>query len=136
MIDCGSMLDTRLLPEGAVCRTMLSVQCSECMSCVAQPVWIRQGKDQLPGLGKRQLLCNGWICSEFMHVTLCSLYGADKAKTNFPASEYASYFAMTANPMAAPSEPMANASQLVDELQQVVGCHLYIFVAENFQRGN
>ena len=48
-----------------------------------------------------------------------SLYGSEKAKTNFPAQEYLSYFAMPANPML-PAEPLANASQLVEELQQVV----------------
>ena len=100
MTAFGSMLATRLLPEGQCAG--LCCLCSAVSAC---------------------------------HV-LRSLYGADKAKTNFPALEYASYFAMTANPMAAPSGPLANASQLVDELQQVVGCHLYISVAENFQRGN
>ena len=50
---------------------------------------------------------------------LRSLYGSEKAKTNFPAQEYLSYFAMPANPML-PAEPLANASQLVEELQQVV----------------
>ena len=50
-----------------------------------------------------------------------SLYGSEKAKTNFPAQEYLSYFAMPANPML-PAEPLANASQLVEELQQVVSC--------------
>ena len=57
---------------------------------------------------------------------LCSLYGADKAKTNFPASEYSHYLgALAANAMAAPpTEPLANASQLVEELQQVVSLPL------------
>ena len=52
-------------------------------------------------------------------MSLRSLYGSEKAKTNFPAQEYLSYFAMPANPML-PAEPLANASQLVEELQQVV----------------
>ena len=51
---------------------------------------------------------------------MCSLYGAEKAKTNFPASEYISYFAMAANSLVPQTEPLANASQLVEELQQVV----------------
>ncbi len=52
---------------------------------------------------------------------LCSLYGEDKAKTNFPASDYANYLALAANSMPGPgAEPLANASQLVEELQQVV----------------
>ena len=52
---------------------------------------------------------------------LCSLYGEDKAKTNFPASDYANYLAMAASSMPGPgAEPLANASQLVEELQQVV----------------
>ena len=55
---------------------------------------------------------------------LRSLYGSEKAKTNFPAQEYLSYFAMPANPML-PAEPLANASQLVEELQQVVSRTTY-----------
>ena len=53
---------------------------------------------------------------------LRSLYGEDKAKTNFPASDYAHYLALAAA-HAAPgpaTEPLASASQLVEELQQVV----------------
>ena len=64
---------------------------------------------------------------------VCSLYGADKAKTNFPASEYSHYLgALAANAMAAPpTEPLANASQLVEELQQVVSPAL----ANHHERG-
>ena len=53
---------------------------------------------------------------------LCSLYGEDRAKTNFPASDYAHYLALAAQHAAAgqAAEPLANASQLVEELQQVV----------------
>ena len=53
---------------------------------------------------------------------LYSLYGEDKAKTNFPASDYANYLALAAaSTMPGPAaEPLANASQLVEELQQVV----------------
>ena len=55
---------------------------------------------------------------------LCSLYGEDKAKTNFPASDYANYLAIAASSMPGPgAEPLANASQLVEELQQVVSPH-------------
>ncbi len=53
---------------------------------------------------------------------VCSLYGEDRAKTNFPASDYAHYLALAAQHAAAgqAAEPLANASQLVEELQQVV----------------
>ena len=71
-------------------------------------------------------LCSPYGARLIVAHALCSLYGADKAKTNFPASEYSHYLgALAANAMAAPpTEPLANASQLVEELQQVVSIPL------------
>ena len=66
--------------------------------------------------------CRAMRRCEMLWNSLCSLYGEDRAKTNFPASDYAHYLALAAQHAAAgqAAEPLANASQLVEELQQVV----------------
>lgn len=84
----------------------------ECHMCI--PIW--QGATSKTPISGNLAPCEG------LWDALCSLYGEDKAKTNFPASDYANYLALAANnSMPGPAaEPLANASQLVEELQQVV----------------
>lgn len=77
---------------------------------------LRAKRQRLAEMRHVKHFCTGPSVSHAM----CSLYGAEKAKTNFPASEYISYFAMAANSLVPQTEPLANASQLVEELQQVV----------------